>query len=272
MKHLKLFEEHLNELKYGDKLFADPEYSQGDAKHLIAYSDLIAKAYNGETEKDTPEERKLWMRIKNYLKHNQKHISKNKKDLKTLLKLKKDFPVMLDPLNTGPIESLYRGMTADPKDVVKWIKAADNVYKDIILQRYIMLDGVKDTIKSRNDNGFISATYMLDKAKSLGQMNKSEDRWGIIARTEYKQVAKNSIISPDFAEVMSGYAEGEVWILGNSFPVNGILIQNPEQYGRFSYGKGFDSVVDDSIAIKEALEERGLEMNNIRGSGPIRNY
>ena len=271
MKHIKLFEEHLNELDYGDKLFADPEYSQGDARHLMAYSDLIAKAYNGETEKDTPEERKLWMRIKNYLKHNQKHIAKNKKDLKTLLKLKKDFPVMLDPEASGQISDVYRGMTAAPSDVVKWIKAASNVYKDGILQRYIMLDGIKDTIKSRNDNGFISVSSQLHMAKSLGKMNKSEDRWGIVARAEYKQVAKNSIISPEFAEVMSGYAEGEVWILGNSFPVNGILIQNPEQYGRFNYGKGFDSVVDDSIAIKEALEERGLEMN-IRGSGPIKNY
>jgi hypothetical protein len=70
---------------------------------------------------------------------------------------------------------------------------------------------------------------------------------------------------------MSGYAEGEVWILGNSFPVNRILIQNPEQYGRFTYGKGVDNIVDDNIAIKEALEERGLEIN-VRGSGPIRNH
>lgn len=271
MKHIKLFEEHLNELDYGDKLFADPLYSQGKAKHLMAYSDLIAKAYNGETEKDTPEEQKLWMRIKNYLKHNQKHIADNKKDLKTLLKLKKDFPVMLDPESTGSIGEIYRGMTAAPDDVVKWIKAASNVYKDGILNRWIILDGIKDTIASRNKTGFISATSELVVAKALGMMNKEDDRWTIIARAEYKQVAKNSIISPEFAEVMSGYAEGEVWILGNSFPVNGILIQNPEQYGRFNYGRGFDSVVDDSIAIKEALEERGLEMN-IRASGPIKNY
>ena len=271
MKHVKLFEEHLNELNYGDKLFADPAYSQGDAKHLMAYSDLITKAYNGETEKDTPEEKKLWMRIKNYLKHNHKDIAKNKKDLKTLLKLKKDFPVMLDPEDSGPIGSVYRGMTADAKDVVKWIKSASNVYKDGILQRWIALDGIKDTIKSRNDNGFISASSRLDMAKSLGMMNKRDDRWTIVAHAEYKQVAKNSIISPDFAEVMSGYAEGEVWILGNSFPVNRILIQNPEQYGRFTYGKGVDDIVDANIAIKEALEERGLEIN-VRGSGPIRNH
>jgi hypothetical protein len=271
MKHLKLFEEHLNELNYGDKLFADPAYSQGDAKHLMAYSDLIKKAYNGETEKDTPEERKLWMRIKNYLKHNQKHIAKNKKDLKTLLKLKKDFPVMLDPEDSGPIGQVYRGMTSEPKDVVKWIKAASNVYKDGILNRWIILDGIKDTIKSRNDNGFISVSSQLDMAQSLGMMNKKDDRWTIVARAEYKQVAKNSIISPDFAEVMSGYAEGEVWILGNSLPVNGILIQNPEQYGRFNYKGGEHEMEKSSVAIKEALEERGLEMN-IRGSGPIRNH
>jgi hypothetical protein len=32
-----------------------------------------------------------------------------------------------------------------------------------------------------------------------------------------------------------------------------------------------DDIVDANISIKEALEERGLEMN-IRGSGPIRNH
>ena len=55
MKYLKLFEEHLNELDYGKKLFADPAYTSSSG----AYRTLAQQMYGEEGEKDTEDEKWL---------------------------------------------------------------------------------------------------------------------------------------------------------------------------------------------------------------------
>jgi hypothetical protein len=228
MKHVKLFEEHLNELDYGDKLFADPAYTSSSG----AYRTLAQQMYGEEGEKDTEDEKWLWMRIKDYFKNNVKTLSKyHKEDLKTLLKLKKKFPEMLDPsLVIEPNDMVWRGQSGEVNQVVEWIENCEEIVSHEWADGWIILKGIKDNVKSRNDNGFISISNQFGKAKDFTDFAQSENRWPVLVGTPFKNVAKNAFINPKFAIVMSGYEEGETWILGNTIKATEIAIAHPESW------------------------------------------
>lgn len=250
MKHIKLFEEHLNELDYGNKLFADPAYISSSGP----YRTLAFQLYSDETEKDTEDERWLWTRIKDYFKNNVKTIAKyHKEDLKTLLKLKKKFPQMLDPsLVIKPNDMVWRGQSADVNQVVEWIENCEEIVRHEWKDDWITLKGIKDNVKSRNDNGFISISNEWRKAIDFTDFAQNENRWPIGVGTPFKNVAKNAFINPKFALVMSGYEEGETWILGNTLKATEITIAHPDNEGTrkiFHQGRAM---------IKIALKSNGF--------------
>lgn len=249
MRYLKLFEEHLNELDYGKKLFADPAYISSSGP----YRTLAFQLYSDETEKDTEDERWLWMRIKDYFKNNVKTIAKyHKEDLKTLLKLKKKFPEMLDPsLVIKPDDMVWRGQSAGTRQVAKWIESAESIESHEWGSKWITLKGIKDNVKSRNDNGFISISNEWRKAIDFTDFAQNENRWAIGVGTPFKNVSKNAFINPKFALVMSGFEEGETWILGNTLKATEITIAHPESPQTkkvFQRGRG---------EIIKALKNRG---------------
>lgn len=226
MKHVKLFEEHLNELDYGKKLFADPVYTHSSG----SYRTLAQQMYGEEGEKDTEDEKWLWMRIKDYFKSNVKTIAKyHKEDLKTLLKLKKKFPQMLDPsMAIKPNDMVWRGQSADVNQVIEWIENCEEIVSHEWNDDWITLKGIKDNVKSRNDNGFLSMSNEWRKAIDFTGFAQNENRWPVAIGAPFKNVAKNAFINPKFALVMSGYEEGETWILGNTLKATEITIAHPD--------------------------------------------
>ena len=244
----------LKEFDFGDKLWADDAYGSSSGP----YRSLIQRMYNGEYEKDTPEEMELWSAIKDYLKNAQKNaVSTRESEIKELLSLKKRFPQMLDPatdISAG--ESIFRGMTADLDTIVKYIGQATRIHDWGMDSRWIMLRGVQATVISRNNQGFISATYKSNTARDFAQMNQRDNRYPIIATSTYAKVANRSIIAPSFATVLAGYDEGEFWILGDTIESQNLIIANPAVYGR--YKKGPDGRREGSGDIlTAALKEKG---------------
>jgi hypothetical protein len=249
MKHLKLFEEHLNELDYGKKLFADPAYISSSGP----YRTLAFQLYSDETEKDTEDEKWLWMRIKDYFKNNVKTIAKyHKEDLKTLLKLKKKFPEMLDPsLVIKPNDMVWRGQSGEVNQVVEWIENCEEIVRHEWKDGWITLKGIKDNVKSRNDNGFISISNEFGKAVDFTDFAQNQNRWAIAVGTPFKNVAKNAFMNPKFAIVMSGFEEGETWILGNTIKATEISIAHPESWQtKKVFDRGRDMII-------KALKNKG---------------
>jgi hypothetical protein len=140
MKRIKLFEEFLNEFKYGDKLFADPdtpEYDEGKYKRWI-------KAKYGESETDTPEEREALTQICDYVEHGDKYSAKLAvKFIRRHGKnLKKKFGEILDPEYQRKLDTIYRGATGNHDYIVKAIWNDKDYQKRIMpggdLHKFIM--------------------------------------------------------------------------------------------------------------------------------------
>ena len=249
----------LKEFDFGDKLWADDAYGSSSGP----YRNLIQRMYNGEYEKDTPEEMELWSAIKDYLKSADKdEVSTREGEIKELLSLKKRFPQMLDPatdISAG--EAIFRGMTADLDKVVEYIGQATRIHDWGMDSRWIMLKGVQATVRSRSDQGFISATYKSNTARDFAQMNQRGNRYPVIATSPYAKVAGRSIIAPSFATVLAGYDEGEFWILGNKIESQNLIIANPAVYGVYSkkhIGGGSGPILTAALKEKGYIVDRHM--------------
>jgi len=168
MKRIKLFEDFLNEFKYGDKLFADPdtpEYDEGKYKRWIA-------AKYGESETDTPEEREALTQICDYVEHGDRYSAKLAvKFIRRHGKnLKKKFSEILDPEFKRKLDTIYRGATAkhdyivtailNDKDYQKRIMPGGDLYKFIMENPnnwYSKIDDFRNTQGS--SGGVIAGNY-----------------------------------------------------------------------------------------------------------------
>lgn len=123
---------------------------------------------------------------------------------------------------------VWRGQSAGTRQVAKWIESAKSIESHEWADGWITLKGIKDNVKSRNENGFISISNQFGKAKDFTDFAQNENRWSVVIGTPFKNVAKNAFINPKFALVMSGYEEGETWILGNTLKATEITIAHPD--------------------------------------------
>ena len=168
MKRIKLFEEFLNEFKYGDKLFADPdtpEYDEGKYKRWINLT-------YGKSETDTPEEREALRNISDYVENGDRYSAKLA--IKFIRrhgeKLKKKFGEILDPEYQRKLDTIYRGATAkhdyivtailNDKDYQKRIMPGGDQYNFIMenpTNWYSKIDDFRNTQGS--SGGVIAGNY-----------------------------------------------------------------------------------------------------------------
>ena len=249
----------LSEFDFGDKLWADSAYGSSSGP----YANLISLMYGKDGyEDDTREEMDLWSAVKDYLKDAEKDgVSRRRDDVKELLSLKKRFPRMLDPrTDIGVSDTIYRGMTAELDQIIKYISQATSIEQYQGQFRWLLLKGVRPTITSRSDQGFISATWKQKQAQDFGIMNQRGTRYPIVAMSPYNMVANKSIIAPSYATMLSGYDEGEFWILGDTMQSEGLLIGNPEVYGVFHRPSDPDYETSSGMLLVKALQKKGYDI------------
>jgi hypothetical protein len=233
----------LAEYEFGKLLWADPAYASSSGR----YRRFIDKAYKGALEKDSPDEALLWMQLQDYLKLNQKDTL-DMRAFSELSLMKKRFPAILEP-GLKPDDLVYRGMTLPIEQTAELV----NDPKVLILPRgeWYFLAPLKRNIESRSE-GFISVSAHWNLASGFALGRSPIGRWPIITSTQYRDVAPNAFMNPEFLTTVGGYDEKEFWILGSTLPVVGIHIQSPWISGPVPKTREAD-------VIAEALEARGIQ-------------
>lgn len=234
----------LYEIQVGNLLWADPE----NLRRSGYFERFLNKVYGGEMEPNTPEEEAALKRIEDYILNNElktpagvRTLSQPKKFIKDLLKLKPNFPAMLDPLYNNPLLNndsyIYRGMTAELPRIIRTIQQAKSFEKVSIgpqSNNYILIDRPRVTIKSRA-KGFMSFTTGTQTKEGLiiadmfvGQnLWADRSRWGVIIRARYSDIADKALLNPAFIEAVGGWGESEIWVLEGRIVPDVLYIRDP---------------------------------------------
>ncbi len=275
---MKSLKQVLKEFDYGNKLFADPKTIAGATGEEEKYKQWLASRgiRPDDYEADTDEELQALRRIARYIEDGAEiYGTKSAEFIAKHGKFLKDkFPEIMDPEHGGKISALYRGASM-PVDAVVSAIAKDAQYQKRIkpggdLYEYIMTNpttwydyidefrtkqkpeygggwwtaiNYSGEAKSRNDQGFLSTTTAQDIAKSFGSssiIKKIEDkRWSAIISIPFDKVRAKAFINPNWAAYIAEYEESEVWILGDSLPVDKLWVRSPSK----------TNVSEDSVTI-----------------------
>ena len=220
----------LKEFEYGDKLWADPGIFNDTVSQRSRYTGFIERIYNKEFEPNTKEEIEILSAVEKYLEFPESYPDVTKKNLKDLLKLKSKFPHILDPLASkkelkSATDSVYRGMSADINDILKYIEEA---HRDPFISVNEMHISIDTEIKSRRQSGFLSMSTDFEIAKKFMSTGSGRnERCAIVTSTPYWKVADRSIWNPDYLNSISGLDEKEFWILGNTIPITSMQVFFP---------------------------------------------
>ena len=234
----------LREFEAGKLLWADPE----NLRRSGDFEQFLNKVYGGEMEPNTPEEEAALKRIEDYILNNElktpagvRTLNQPKKFIKDLLKLKPNFPAMLDPLYNNPLLNndsyIYRGMTAELPRIIRTIQQAKSFEKVSIgpqSNNYILIDRPRVTIKSRA-KGFMSFTTgtrtkggPIIADMFVGQnLWADRSRWGVIIRARYSDIADKALLNPAFIEAVGGWGESEIWVLEGRIVPDVLYIRDP---------------------------------------------
>lgn len=192
----------LEDLDYGERLFADPEDSWKVDPDLI-------KPFEPNTE----QEKQLLKALQDYFRQPSSKI--DPKMLRDLYKLRDKFPKILKP--KPGLDTVYRGATIDLPTVMsaKWIKYSEGYYTTDIT-----------AVKSRR-KGFISVSENTAEAKFFaGQNRAGNDRIPVIYDIPVKQ--NKVLFNTDFTNGISRFSEDEMLLLttGGKFAVEEVTIYN----------------------------------------------
>ena len=307
----------LKEFDYGNKLFADPKTIAGATGEEEKYKQWLASKGIGpdDYETDTAEELQALERIARYIEDGAEIYGKPAAEFiaKHGKRLKNKFPEIMDPEHGGKISALYRGASmpvdavvqAIGKDVTyqKRIKPGGDIYEYIMLNPsswYDYIDEFRTKQKpewgggwwtainysgeavSRNDQGFLSTTTEQDIAKSFGGgsiIKKIQDeRWSTIISVPFDKVRARSFINPNWAAYIAEYEESEVWILGDSLPVDKLWVRSPSKtnipeknaygtvgpliqalYSRYIDPEAFDAALRSDLTSEKGFDEKSYE-------------
>ena len=183
--------------------------------------------------------------------------------------LKGNFPEIMDPEYGGRLVTLYRGASMAIDAIVQAIGKDAEYQKRIIpggdLYEYIMMNpstwydyipefrsktstdnvatrfggdywiaiNYSGEVTSRNQNGFLSTTTATRIAKSFGAgsiIKKMEaKRWPAIVSVPFPKVRSRAFINPQWAASIAEFEEDEVWVLGDSLPVDKLWVRCPSR-------------------------------------------
>jgi hypothetical protein len=252
VKHIKLFEDFINEFDTGSVLLGDPTTLGRPSK----WEELGIKF-----EPNTADETELIQMIKEWI-FNVKANPKMGQILKELLPLKKKFPKILEPSKGRTVyegTSLYRGTLIPFKDVLslkgKW------TYNDTVDMFGGSLN-LKTTYnwESINRKGFTSFTPSIDIAEDFAGSLSSENYGEIVAaKTIVKRLLDGSkdgmipvivkikdthplaIMNPVFTQSVHEFMnEFEVFVIGNKIKVDEVIIPGWHYYERDAKELGLD--------------------------------
>jgi hypothetical protein len=309
---MKSLKQVLKEFDYGNSLFADPDTIGDATQEEEKYKQWLASK-GIEFEDDTDEEYEALFQIARYIEDGAEHnarsaasfISKHGKFLKT------KFPEIMDPEHGGKISTLYRGASMPVDAIVqaigkdaqyqKRIKPGGDLYEYIMLNPsswYDYIDEFRTKQKpewgggwwtainhngeavSRNDQGFLSTTTAQDIAKSFGGgsiIKKIEaKRWSAIISIPFDKVRSRAFINPNWAAYIAEYEESEVWILGDSLPVDKLWVRSPSKtnvsedsvtvgpiiqalYCRYIDPEAFDTALRSDLTSEKGFDEKSYD-------------
>jgi hypothetical protein len=224
MKHLHTFESFLNELNYGNKLWADSSYTSFSKD----YANLLKRMYNSEFEKDTKEERKIWSDLKDYIKLGKGKLSVS--ELKELLPLKPKFPEMLDPLYHGQIDRVWRGTSIDMSELINIAKKGRFMGINDRTKSYDFDINYVNT--SRTDKGFLSFSKDEMSSRNFAFYNLhnsvNQGRYPVILGCLYRDVEDKMLFNSQFIDILGGAGEEEVIYTDRTFKATELKIIKPE--------------------------------------------
>jgi hypothetical protein len=88
-------------------------------------------------------------------------------------------------------------------------------------------------VSSRNKSGFLSTSTQWGQAKSFGSggiRNKLlAGRYPCVIAMPFSEMRDKAFLNPDWAGSIAEYEESEVWILGDSMPVNRLWVRAPDR-------------------------------------------
>ncbi len=254
MKHIKLYEQFLNEIKIGKTLFSkttqsrkkekenyykdktgDEQYDWEQGKYLYADDNeyfiqrLKDSMKNNADELNTPEEQRFLRFIYNWVEYgkDQKTFPPSLyKDLKSLLKIKPKFILILEPLaSTYITDNVWRGATITldkAKEIIANGKLTPSVRAtswNIDSTRYKIK--TKVTSRAFKVKKYVSFTSSFKVAARFykfsvaDNLKKDPETARVPCILEIPTANKNLLFNPNFLSLFSDYSEHETFYIGD---------------------------------------------------------
>lgn len=235
MKHIKLFENFINELEVQDELWGDVDKIRGGA---VQYSDLF-KEFNLKKEVNTEDEDSLIVFLKKWTNRGIKTEELGKM-LKELLPLKSKFSKILDPAENKVSKKVWRATAVPIRDMIKLKGWQEESYDG---SGGSITTTAQYTYKIRSRGGFTSFTAdfstVLDFVGEVGidndstvgdwcsylesgNLNVSGAVMTVIFEISVDQ--DNLIMNPDVSNAFSAFKEYETFYIGKTVNVDKIIV------------------------------------------------
>jgi len=246
MKHIKLFEQFINEMEIGKTLFsksptgmgmrnAEGDPPQWDWKYSRyhykkpnrEFTQKLKDSFKNVDELNTPEEHRLldflskWIELGDSLHVWRKLPDTIYKDLKYLLKIKKKFPLILDPMQgSNNLNKFWRGASIsldkanEILDNAKLVKRGADPARFNSVNRYEIKTSVGSrALLKKNAASFTSNWNTANVFLNSRTRNPEDDRVPVIL--EVPANSPNLLFNPEFLNLFSDYEEDETFYVGD---------------------------------------------------------
>ena len=257
MKHVKLFEEYIKEaFEYGDQLLTDPDGVQ--------FKDRL-KALKLPVEPNTYDEQRFIEMLKDWFNHEQADGALGSV-LWELLPLKKKFPKVLEP--TEGRSKMYEGTeffrgTMMPLKQVLGLTKTWKSYQGVGLYSQSAIEAnVKFVWNAKGKKGFTSFSPASETAEEFSdhagyeeygsftpgysivkKLQEGDTSGNIPVILKIKDTHPQAIMNPEFTSTVSFFHdEFEIFVIGGSIQVDGIIIPRWEQFTNAAATEGFEDL------------------------------